>query len=329
MRYKQIGRYGCITAIVGSLLLLVLLAGYTRYLINQAEAHYPPSSFVSVEGIRLHYHRDGTGPSVVIIHGSGGKVQDFTLSPLYDLLASQYDVIVIDRPGLGYSEHPAEDATPAVQARLIHGALQALDVSRPVIIGQSWGGVIGLNYALDYPDDLAGLMLLGSSPYPTEKHQETPIDTLIRQPVIGDIVLNTIYVPIGRHFVAPAELGSARVLEYFAPIDAVPENFYDATLELVVRPSHAEATARDIALIPPTLDELSKNLNRVTVPVFIIAGELDDHAESVPRLEQDLPLTRSRIIQNANHYLWFPYPEDVLEAVGELWQWTDEIAAAQ
>jgi pimeloyl-ACP methyl ester carboxylesterase len=150
----------------------------------------------------LHYVSEGSGRPVVFIAGRNGKVQDFTLSPLFDPVTENYHAIFIDRPGPGYGERPEDEvATFAVQARLIHGALMQLGVEKPVLVGQSRGGGIALKYALDYPDDVAGIVLLGSSPYPSQDSADPIFDTIeaiVTMPVLGDFVLHTIYVPIAR-----------------------------------------------------------------------------------------------------------------------------------
>jgi pimeloyl-ACP methyl ester carboxylesterase len=137
---------------VGALaaLLVILLAGklYTDAVVRQAEAEYPPFDFVTVEGVRLHYVDEGSGRPVVFLHAANGHLRHFTMSPMFEPLMQEYRAIVFDRPGLGYSEQPVgESATPSVQARLIHGALQQLGVEKPVLVGQSWGGSVSAAFS--------------------------------------------------------------------------------------------------------------------------------------------------------------------------------------
>jgi pimeloyl-ACP methyl ester carboxylesterase len=325
-------RHTCLIRFVGILLLtlaaiLVGLKLYTSHLIRQAEAEYPSAEFVTVEGLRLHYVSEGSGRPVVFIPGGYGKIQDFTLSPLFDPVAAKYQAVFLDRPGLGYSERPTyEDATPSVQVRLIHGALQQLNIEKPVLVGQSWGGIIALQYALDYPDDLAGIVLLGVAPYPRERASD-PISEIVRTPILGDLVLHTLYVPIGYHILGPAFLEES--VEYFAPLDAVPAS-YSATMGLEVRPSHVKAGADEDRIIPPYLETLSARLAEISVPVVIVAGDLDTYAiEQAPRLEEDIANSRVVVVEGANHLLWFSLPEVVIDAIQETWTWADETEVAQ
>ena len=122
------------------------------------------SKYVIVENTRLHFLIQGAGRPVVLIHGNPGSCQDWTR--LYSSLAARYQAIAFDRPGHGQSERPdREDATVEVQARMLHAALQELGVERPILVGHSWGSALALVYALEFPNDLVGLVLLATAVY--------------------------------------------------------------------------------------------------------------------------------------------------------------------
>ncbi|KAA3657582.1 MAG: alpha/beta hydrolase [Chloroflexi bacterium] len=312
-----------------AILIIILVGGkiYTDAIVQNAEAKYPPAKFVTAENVRLHYLEAGSGPPVVIIPGGSGKIQDFSHSPLYPLVLDEYKVIIFDRPGLGYSEKPAEEATPEVQARLIHSAIKELGYEKPLILGQSWGGVIALAYAQAYPNDLSGMLLLGTAPYPRERNTDI-FNVIARTPMIGDLIVHTIYVPIGRHWVAPAMLKQNK--DYFSPLDTVPAGYYDATLEMGLRPSHVKTTAAETRIIPASLAALVENLDKIDVPVMIVAGDLDKHAmEQSVHLQEDLPASKVKVVEGTNHYLWFSKPEVVMETIRELWIWSDEFHASK
>jgi pimeloyl-ACP methyl ester carboxylesterase len=318
-------RNTCLIRIASTLLVALVavflgLKFYTDWLVRRAEAKYPPDKFVTVEGLRLHYVSKGSGPPVVFIAGRNGKVQDFTLSPLYDSVTEDYHVIFIDRPGLGYSERPKDEAaTFAVQARLIRGALTQLGIEKPVLVGQSRGGEIALKYALDYPDDIAGVVLLGSSPYPSETPDSVfdAIEGIVTTPVLGDFVLHTIYVPIARQVMSPF---LEEYIEYFAPLDEVPSSYYDTSLELALRPTMVKADAQEEKVVSESLEKLCTRCDEILVPVVIVTGDLDTYAmEQAPRLDDDLPNSEIVIVEGAHHFLWFPYPDEVMEAIQKAW----------
>ena len=90
--------------IVGSILaaLLVLAGGlaiFAAWTARRVEKVLPPRGhFIEVDGARIHYLDEGSGPPLVLIHGLGGQMHNFTHS-LLDRLKHNHRVIILDRPG--------------------------------------------------------------------------------------------------------------------------------------------------------------------------------------------------------------------------------------
>jgi len=328
---KQRGRCGCVlrvTAILLIALVVVFVAGklYTDAVVRRAEAEYPPFGFVTVEGVRLHYVDEGSGQPVVFFHAANGHLRHFTMSPMFEPLTQEYRAVVFDRPGLGYSERPArEDATPAVQARLIHGALQQLGVEKPVLVGQSWGGSVALAYALEYPDDLSGVVLLGAVPYP--QRFSDPIAGLVRVPVLGDLVAHTVYVPIGQSALLPLTVKQGEQAGYFPPSDIRPPGYYDANAALVLRPTHIKAEAEQAALLYPSNEALSPRYGEIRAPVSIVIGDSDVPAavEQAPRLDEELVHSKMVVLPDTAHCHQFTDPEGIIATIRETWAWADDL----
>jgi pimeloyl-ACP methyl ester carboxylesterase len=85
---------------------------------------------------------------------------NFTHS-LLGRLNRDFRVVILDRPGSGYSTRPADaPATISAQARIISRFCEELELGRPLIVGHSLGGAIALALALNHPERVAGLALL-------------------------------------------------------------------------------------------------------------------------------------------------------------------------
>lgn len=301
------------------LLLIGIITGlYSAWYTNQTENRYPPDSFVTVEGVRLHYHEAGQGTPVLVIHGGGGTLHDFTLSPLYDLLIADHHLICVDRPGLGYSERPDEDPTITVQARLIHGLVEALDLNAPIIVGQSWGAGVAMAYAVAFPDDVSGIVMLGGHPYQRAEPREISafdraVDSLIKTPGVGWAFTRTLYTPVGAAIIGPAILDDASIV---APLDERPEPWRDASLRLSLRPSHVQAFTWERYKLDATLADVAPQYNTLDLPVVYVVGALDTNAyEQYQRLLEDIPDTVLIELEDAEHNLWFAYPQTVVEAI--------------
>lgn len=117
---------------------------------------------VLVDGGSIHYVEQGPkdGTPVVLIHGLSGQLQHFTYG-LSELLAKDFRVIAIDRPGCGYSTRENDEfSCPEAQGRMINEALDMLNVEKPILVGHSLGGSVALAMALDRPDQIGALALI-------------------------------------------------------------------------------------------------------------------------------------------------------------------------
>ena len=105
---------------------------------------------MKINGMNLNYERYGNikGKSIVLLHGWGQNIQ--MMKPIGDNFQKNFDIIVFDLPGFGCSDEPTSVWTCYDYASLIHDALEELKVKKPIIIGHSFGGKVGLVYASKY-----------------------------------------------------------------------------------------------------------------------------------------------------------------------------------
>src|SRR4051794_26411004 len=186
-------------------LIFAMLAGGTYLGVARLEAAHPPAGrFVEVEGAQIHVAEIGLArghplaePAVVLVHGASGNMEDMRLA-LGDRLASSHRVILIDRPGHGWSSRPShyDCASPVRQAELVAGALDALGVRRAIMIGHSWGGAFATAYALAFPKRTAGLVLLSAPTHPWDGDPGW-YNKLALLPYLGPLFLSTCMLPLG------------------------------------------------------------------------------------------------------------------------------------
>src|SRR5262245_16344116 len=120
------------------------LALFTALSVRSIEQAHPPAGrFVEVAGGRIHLVELGPRDRapVVLLHGASGNLEDMRLA-LGERLAERHRVVLLDRPGHGWSDRlgGSADASPARQAALVHEALQRIGIRRAVIVGHSWSG---------------------------------------------------------------------------------------------------------------------------------------------------------------------------------------------
>jgi pimeloyl-ACP methyl ester carboxylesterase len=119
---------------------------------------------VDAGGIKTNYLQAGDGDPVVLIHGSGPGVTAYANWRLVmPALADHFRVIAPDMAGFGFSERPEKaDYGIDLWAEQVIGVLDALDLPRAAVIGNSFGGAIALRLAARYPDRVGDLVLMGS-----------------------------------------------------------------------------------------------------------------------------------------------------------------------
>ena len=267
-----------------------------------------------MEGVRLHYVCEGEGPPVVLLHGNSGFVRDYSTTVL-DRLARDYRACAFDRPGHGYSERPAggEAATPAAQARLIREASRELGMEEAVLVGHSWGGALGLAYALEHPDDVSGLVLLGAVAYDDREGRSSPLYEVLATPVLGDLVRHTFGVVAGPGVVEQSLVAA------FSP-DPVPPDYLRAARALWTRPAQQEATAEDSLAAGPAMEAMSPRYGGIRVPVTIVTGDsdrlVDPEQHSYP-LHEAVPGSRLVVLPDAGHDVQHTRPEETVDAIRE------------
>ena len=280
---------------------------------SKAERAYPPrGSFVTAEGVRLHYVERGSGRPVVILHGNGAMVDDIIISGLLDQTTQSYRAIAFDRPGFGHSERPRGHSwTPSAQADLLPEAFAGLGINRPIVVGHSWGTLVALALALEHPDQVSGLVLASGFYYP-EPRADVMLSSASATPVIGDIICHTAGPLVGEAM-APAVFK-----KMFAP-QPVPARFdQEFPVALALRPSQVRAYAEDAAQMNAAAEELSQRYASLSCPVVILAGDGDkivDFEQQSARLHRELADSKLDILRGAGHMTHHFDPRRVVQAI--------------
>ena len=274
-----------------------------------SERSQSTSKFVTVDGTRLHFVINGAGQPVVLIHGNPGSGQDWTR--VFAPLAVHHEVIAFDRPGHGRSQRPKhEDATVEVQARLLHDALRQLHVERPIVVGHSWGGALALVYAINYPKEVAGVVLVAPAVYESQDLGSF-VTKLPAVPVLGDAV-NSVFTPLFGASVVRSELKKA-----FSP-DPVPPRYLKSVLSEWTKPNKVKAYSLDETSLNDSLKKFSPRYSEIIVPVSILTGDSDlivSEKDNAERLHQALPKSHLIVLPKTGHEIPFTRPRAVVDEI--------------
>ena len=272
--------------VVAALVVLALVTQAGVLLVQRA--HPAPGAMVAVAGASLHIvelgPRDAAGPPIVMLHGASSNLEAMR-QPLGDGLAKNHRVILIDRPGHGWSTRARLDySTPEIQGRMIDEALAKLGIGKAILVVHSWAGALGARMALDYPERVAGLVMLAPVAYPWPGGVGR-YNKIVAMPVIGQLLAYTITLPLGVLLVEPGARG------VFFP-QTMPDGYIrDSATMLLLRPREFLANAHDLAALKAAVAEQAPRYAGIKAPVTIISGDGADKTVSTRIHSQPLAAT--------------------------------------
>jgi len=114
------------------------------------------------EGCSLHYEEYGQGDPLVLLHGLGSSCLDWEMQ--VPTLARHYRVILMDIRGHGRSDKPRERYSIASFSADLLALLEHLQTGPVHLVGLSMGGMVGFQFAVDYPEMLRSLCIVNSAP---------------------------------------------------------------------------------------------------------------------------------------------------------------------
>jgi pimeloyl-ACP methyl ester carboxylesterase len=205
-------------ALVALIVVLLVVGVLYQFLATRiAYRNYPaPGEMVSVSGHNLHIYCTGKpsgGPTVVMDAGLGGGVLDWqTVQPK---VAEFARVCSYDRSGLAWSESGPKPRTSQRIVKELHALLENAGVGGPyVLVGHSFGGANVQLYASEYPEEVAGMVLVDSA-----------LDVRVLDEDLRDATANATPSPLTVKVLAP--LGILRLLA--SEVESLPRQLDNST----------------------------------------------------------------------------------------------------
>jgi pimeloyl-ACP methyl ester carboxylesterase len=257
--------------LVGLAAVVVGLVSFAAWTAWRVEKALPPrGKFLEVSGARIHYLDHGAGPAIVMVHGLGGQSGNFAYG-IVERLVGEFRVIVIDRPGAGYSTRVSDDsARLGTQAAQVTEFIRRLGLERPLLVGHSLGGAVALRVALDFPEAVSGVALIAPLTQ-LPKQVPAPFRPLdIKSRFLRRLASWTVATPIG------IRRGPAIVKAIFAP-ENVPADFATRGGGLLsLRPWNFYNVSTDLVNSAADLPQMVERYGSLRVPVGILYGTSDE-----------------------------------------------------
>lgn len=261
---------GCASMGIGSRSMTELTADYTN----------EQSRFVAIDDLNIHYRDEGQGPVLVLLHGVASSLH--TWDGWVEQLKPHYRIIRLDLPGHGLTgpDKTRKRYDIDYMVEKLDKFLTRLNVNKASIAGNSLGGYISWNYALQRPDRVEKLVLIDSAGYP----QDMPfIMNLASWPVVGEM----------SQLMMPRFMVGMNVRAAYGDEDKVSDELVRRYHDLTLRKGNRKALVQ----VFRTMKEQSRNAQlgarvaEVRMPVLLMWGEDDDWVplSVMEQFRRDLP----------------------------------------
>ncbi len=262
----------------------------------QIEAKYatPDSRFAEIDGVRLHYKDQGSGPAVLLIHGSLGDTADW--DEWARLLRQNYRVIRFDLPGFGLSGgigngNYAIDHSLA----LIDGLMDTLGIERFAIVGVSYGGPVAFRYAATRTSRVSALVIMNAAGIETGKQ---PTDTRTGAKTFYNAATSPTAVSTG--------YVQASLAKSFHDPAHIPPGFVQRKTDFLNVAGRDREAAMMIALYDRGNPE--QVLAHVTAPTLVLWGGAEralslSTADRFVAALTHAKVVRKSVVQNGDHFM--------------------------
>jgi 3-oxoadipate enol-lactonase len=271
--------------------LLVLLAANA----HSQEAEFQQtfradSGYVDVDGGRLFYEVAGTGEYIVLLHD--GILHRAVWDAQFPVLAENYRVVRYDRRGFGKSSEPQ---APFSHVDDLSQLFVQLKIDRAIVFGMSAGGGLAIEFALQHPDRVNALVLVGA--------------------VVGGYGYSTHFLTRGGHLTSLADvMEPAKFIQYFGwddPYEVYPENREAKKKFFALLKANPQNVRGALGFFskPPERPAVP-HLSEIKVPVLVLVGEYDIpdvHAHSGV-IQSGIPQARREIIPKSGHLIPLEQP---------------------
>jgi len=225
----------------------------------------PPSSFVEIAGMKVHVRDEGVRDDpvpIILLHGTSASLH--TWDGWARALEGRRRVLRLDLPGFGLTG-PAPDGDYTIEAyvRFMDAVLDHYAIRDCVIAGNSFGGWVAWETALDQPGRVDGLILVDSAGH-TLRSQSVPLAFRIAKiPVLNRLMEN----------ILPRALVESSVRNVYGDPARVSAELVDRYYEVTLREGNREALVQRFAQAVAGVDEA--RIRQVQVPTLILWGGLD------------------------------------------------------
>ena len=261
------------------------------------------SQWIEIEGIPVHYKKEGSGPAVILVHGTGASLH--TWDDWTEVLDDNYTVYRMDIPAFGLTG-PAldKDYTIGAYVDFINDFVQSQSLDTFSIGGNSLGGYIAWAYTVMHPEDVSKLILLDAAGYPHEGDSDA---------LAFKVATNPFLKPLMKH-ITPKSFIKKNMLQVYGDESKVTDEVVTRYHDMALRSGNRQAF---IDRVHTHHKDISDRIKEIQCPTLIMWGSEDTwvDVENAERFHQDIPDSQLIMYEGVGHV---PMEEAPMETVKDV-----------
>lgn len=248
----------------------------------------PPSQFISVNGLAVHFRSEGQGVPLVLLHGTGASLH--TWDGWVDELKDSFKVVRMDLPAFGLTG-PGLNGEYSIEAYadFVHQFTRLLKLDSFHLAGNSLGGQIAWNYAHAHPEQVQKLILLDAAGAPSDRPKPA-VFKLAQQPVTAFLL---------RH-ILPRSFIEKNMREVYFDHQKISPALVDRYYEMALREGNRQAFIDRANMV---FADMSAKLKNILCPTLIVWGANDGWVpvEDAHYFKKVMPNATLKIYQETGH----------------------------
>jgi pimeloyl-ACP methyl ester carboxylesterase len=276
------------------------------------------SEFMLINGVQVHLRDQGLSTDslpMVLIHGTAASLH--TWEPWVAELKATKRIVTFDLPAYGLTgPNASHDYSQKAYVNLLDSLLIKLKINRCILGGNSLGGSVSWNYAIEHPEKIQKLILIDAGGYPLNSTSVPIAFKLAKVPILNNLLEK----------ITPRSMVESSVKNVYFDPTKVSNQLIDRYYELTLREGNRNAFKERLASSKNTASKnnTSQLIKTIKAPTLVLWG---DHDQLIPvasayKFHEDLPNDTLVILKNLGHVPMEEDPKASILAVKEFIQKT-------
>lgn len=273
-----------------------------------------PSQFLKLNDMEIHYRDEGIADDktpLVLLHGFGAHL--YTFNSWVEKLSDDFRIIRLDLPGFGLTGAFLDaDYSIKQYTTFLKMFLDELGVEKCILGGNSMGGNIAWNFALDHPDTVEKLILINAAGCRITNKKLLLLTQLARIPKIDYMIRNY----------TPSSVFKKTVEEVYANTDRIHSQTVDRYIDLIKREGNTKAMvdiSKTMEFVKNKVDPRIGEISKIQQPTLILWGQHDNvlPVKDAQQFYENTPNSKLVIFDEAGHVPMEEIPKTSVEPLKE------------